>query len=141
MARSRSLRPSLTVLALAASALAGCAGTRIAHVGPLLDRQPLVTLIVSQDPAVVRQECPDQPASMRVMGCQLTRTIEQGGGGRVRAITIVRYTDALPSALAFEIDAHELCHAVATLQDIADPCHVGNAGLVHAADHRRPGLR
>jgi hypothetical protein len=51
----------------------------------------------------------------------------------VQAMKIVRYTDSLPSALAFEIDAHELCHAIASLQPIADPCHVDNYGFVQAS--------
>ena len=136
------LRPSLAVVALAAAALAGCAGTRVAHFGPLPNHEPLITLIVSQDREVVRRECRDQGGPLEVMGCQRSRLVELSGGGRVRAVTIVRYTDALPSALAFEIDAHELCHAVATLQDITDPCHGDNAGLVRAnVGERRPGLR
>jgi hypothetical protein len=45
-------------------------------------------------------------------------------------VKIVRYTDALPSRMAFEIDAHELCHAIASVQGIADPCHAENHGLV-----------
>jgi hypothetical protein len=141
VARPGSLRPSLAVLALAASMLAGCAGTRVARFGPLPNQEPLVTLIVSQDPEVVRRECPDHPGPLKVMGCQRSRTVELVGGERVLAITIVRYTDALPSALAFEIDAHELCHAAATLQGIVDPCHDGNAGLLRAGDERRPPLR
>jgi hypothetical protein len=43
---------------------------------------------------------------------------------------IVRYAETLPSAVTFEIDAHELCHAVAALQLMDDPCHDGNNGML-----------
>ena len=52
--------------------------------------------------------------------------------GVARAVKIVRYTDRLPSEMAFEIDLHELCHVVAALQPIADPCHNGNGGTIRA---------
>jgi hypothetical protein len=52
-------------------------------------------------------------------------------------MTIVRYTDSLPSKLAFEIEVHELCHAIASLQTIDDPCHVGNDGLLTAESAAR----
>ena len=45
---------------------------------------------------------------------------------------IVRYAETLPSAATFEIDAHELCHVIAALQLIDDPCHVGNDGVLQA---------
>jgi hypothetical protein len=32
--------------------------------------------------------------------------------------------------VAFEIEAHELCHAVASLQAMRDPCHDDNGGVV-----------
>jgi hypothetical protein len=35
--------------------------------------------------------------------------------------------------MAFEIDIHELCHAVAALQPIEDPCHVGNRGFLRSS--------
>jgi hypothetical protein len=50
-------------------------------------------------------------------------------------MTIVRYAETLPSAVTFEIDAHELCHAVAALQLLDDPCHHGNDGVLGAARH------
>ncbi len=53
---------------------------------------------------------------------------------------VVRYTDALPSALALEIDALELCHVVATLQAIDDPCHVGNGGGVKSGTPNIRGM-
>jgi hypothetical protein len=68
-------------------------------------------------------------AAGRVLGCQTSRTVELAGGGVARAVRIVRYTDQMPSALAFEIDLHELCHAVATVQGLDDPCHIGNDGI------------
>ena len=67
-----------------------------------------------------------------LLGCRVTRRV-QLGGVTVQAMKIVRYTDALPSALAFEIDAHELCHAIASLQPIADPCHTENNGFIRSS--------
>jgi len=49
---------------------------------------------------------------------------------------VVRYTDALPSMMAFEIEIHELCHAVAALQTIDDPCHAENNGLIQTSRRR-----
>src|SRR5207244_10108055 len=51
----------------------------------------------------------------------------------VRAVKIVRYTDVLPSRMAFEIDAHELCHAIAAVQSIEDPCHAVDHGIVESS--------
>jgi hypothetical protein len=48
----------------------------------------------------------------------------------------VRYTDALPSTMAFEIEVHELCHAVAALQTIDDSCHAENNGLIQTSRRR-----
>jgi len=50
----------------------------------------------------------------------------------VRMIKIVRYAETLPSPATFEIDAHELCHAIAALQVVDDPCHEGNGGVLQA---------
>jgi hypothetical protein len=66
------------------------------------------------------------------VGCRLSRTVALSDGRNARTVTIVRYTDSLPSKLAFEIEVHELCHAIASLQQIDDPCHVGNDGLLTA---------
>jgi hypothetical protein len=118
-------------------ALSGCATTigtgsptRTAQLGPLRGGEPLVTLVVSEDPAVVRGECPLNFSHGGVLGCQTSRTVELSTGASVRVVKIVRFTDRLPSAMAFEIDIHELCHAVAALQGIDDPCHEGNDGIV-----------
>ena len=68
-----------------------------------------------------------------VLGCQQSWPITLPDGRRARGVKIVRYTDSLPSPLAFEIDIHELCHAVAALQLIDDPCHATNGGVVQAS--------
>jgi hypothetical protein len=115
-------------------ALTGCAGpTRTAAFGPLDGGHQLVTLVVSEDRAVVERECEGTPASGPLLGCQKSWPVALPDGRGVRAMKIVRYTDRLPSALAFEIDVHELCHAVAALQLVDDPCHVGNDGVATAS--------
>ena len=127
---------SRTALAACASALllVGCAAsTRTAHMGPLPSREPLLTLVVSEDRKVVERECRDVPAPGPVLGCSMWRTVEGGGGTEVKVMKVVRYADSMPSALALEIDAHELCHVVAALQTIQDPCHGGNNGVIQSA--------
>jgi hypothetical protein len=112
----------------------GCAtATRSGDLGVLPRGERLVTLIISEDPTVVRDECPLDFRHGTVVGCQTSREIDVGDGQTVRAVKIVRYTDLAPSALAFEIDIHELCHAVAALQPIDDPCHAENGGVVGRA--------
>ena len=113
-------------------AAAGCAttGTRSGHLGVLPAAEPLVTLVVSEDSTVVRGECLLGIAHASVRGCQTSRTVALPDGRSVRVVKIVRFTDRLPSAMAFEIEVHELCHAVASLQGIDDPCHTGNGGIV-----------
>jgi len=109
--------------------LTGCAsGTRIVQYGAATPAAPLVTLVVTDDLEVVRQECRTAPHAVgtRLVGCQITHPLAATPGHPfVRQIRIVRYTDALPSAMAAQIEAHELCHAVAALQFLADPCHGG----------------
>lgn len=124
-------RPLLLLAALLL--LAGCASTRTGTMGTLPNQEPLVTLLVTEDRDVVADNCRGALAAGRVLGCQVTRTTVLPDGEQVRLIKIVRFTDALPSAMSFEIDLHELCHAVATLQGVADPCHIGNNGLVTTA--------
>ena len=115
-------------------AASGCAtATRSAGLGLLPQGDRLVTLIVTEDPAVLRGECPPNLGHAPVLGCQTSRLIELGDGRTVRVVKIVRYTDRAPSALGFEIDIHELCHAIAALQPIDDPCHAENGGVVGAA--------
>jgi hypothetical protein len=117
--------------ALGTLVLSGCAtGTRTGQLGLLAANEHLVTLVVSEDRAVVRQECPLGLVASEVLGCQTSRVVTIKGGSAARVVKIVRLTDRLPSAMAFEIDIHELCHAIAALQPIADPCHVGNDGVV-----------
>jgi hypothetical protein len=129
--------PALLATLLAVS---GCAtATRTAKMGPL-PTGPLVTLIVSDDRAVVERECRDVPALGPVLGCTIWRTVQPDGKTDVKMMTVVRYTDAVPSALTLEIDAHELCHVVATLQAIDDPCHVGNGGVVRSGGANVRGM-
>jgi hypothetical protein len=113
--------------------LAGCAGTtttRLTQMGPLPNDESLVTLVVTEDRTVVGEECRDvQAAAGPVLGCSMWHPAVVGGT-TIRVIKIVRFTDALPSPLALEIDVHELCHAIAALQPIEDPCHGDNAGVV-----------
>jgi hypothetical protein len=121
-------------------ALGGCAtSTRTASMGPL-PTGPLVTLIVSDDRAVVERECREVPALGPILGCSIWRTVQPDGKTDVKVMKVVRYTDAMPSALALEIDAHELCHVVAALQPIDDPCHVGNGGVVRSGSPNVRGM-
>jgi hypothetical protein len=126
-------RRTALILVSSILALTGCAattGTRTGQLGPLSDHQHLVTLVVTEDTTVVRSECPFMLAAGSILGCQTSREVKTSGGSATRVVKIVRFTDRLPSAMAFEIDIHELCHAVAALQPIDDPCHVGNGGVV-----------
>jgi hypothetical protein len=113
-------------------ALTGCTGTRMAGFGPLGGDHRLVTLVVSEDPAIVARECEGVRADGPILGCQKSWPVLLPDGRRVRTMKIVRYTDRLPSPLAFEIDIHELCHAVAALQLVDDPCHADNGGVAQA---------
>jgi len=114
--------------------LTGCAkSTRMARMGPLPSLEPLVTLVVSDDRRVVEHECREVPALGPILGCSMWRTIRLEGTTDVKVMKVVRYADAVPSALAIEIDVHELCHVVAALQSIDDPCHVGNNGVIQSA--------
>lgn len=122
--------------------LTGCAtATSTMQMGPLPEGRRLVTLVVSEDGDVVRRACASVAAAGRPLGCHLWRRVALPGFGEVTLITIVRYTDALPSALALEIDAHELCHAVAALQPISDPCHADNGGVIRSAAEPERGGR
>ena len=114
--------------------LSGCAtSTLIARFGPLPGGRDLLTLLVTDDMGVVRQACAEVRTKRQVLGCQTSTPVHRIGGLPVRAIKIVRYAETLPSALTFEIDAHELCHAIASLQLLTDPCHDGNDGVLQAA--------
>ena len=126
---ARSLASFFLAIVLAAS---GCAttATRSGQLGILPADAPLITLVVSEDATIVRGECPLLHGN--VLGCQTSRTVALPDGRSVRVVKIVRFTDRLPSAMAFEIDIHELCHAVAALQRIDDPCHTGNGGAVQS---------
>jgi hypothetical protein len=129
-----------SVAIIVAVVLAGCAtSTRVMHMGPLVTGQPLVTLVVSEDRMVVRRECIGVPSIGPALGCHLWRRVTLPGSGPVQLVTIVRYTDSMPSPLSLEIDAHELCHAIAALQPIEDPCHADNGGIVESASARLRG--
>ena len=103
------------------------------QMGVLPQGDRLVTLVVSEDRDVVRDECRSVPANGTLLGCHVWRRVTLPDAGEVQLVKIVRYTDALPSTFAFEIDVHELCHVVAALQSIDDPCHVGNDGVIQSA--------
>ena len=135
------MRSRLAAMTLGAVLLAGCASTSTMQMGVLPHGQKLVTVVVSEDRAVVDRECAGVPATGRLLGCHLWRRVTLPGGGDVRLITIVRYTDSLPSTLSLEIDVHELCHAIASLQAIADPCHADNGGVIRAAADTHPRWR
>jgi hypothetical protein len=121
----------LPSIVLAAVALLGCARTLVVTFGPLPNGEPLTTLIVTEDREVVGQRCRDE-ATLQLLGCRILRPVVLPDGV-VYSLTIVRYTDALPSVMATEIEAHELCHAAAGFQAISDPCHIGNRGAVQSA--------
>ena len=119
--------------------LAGCASsTKVMRMGPLGTGDRLVTVVVSEDRAVIRQECVNIPSAGPILGCHLWRRIAGPRGATVQLVKIVRFTDAMPSALSLEIDVHELCHAIAALQPIDDPCHVGNGGTIGARTANAP---
>jgi hypothetical protein len=127
----RTLAGPLAVLTIAL--LAGCASTRSAAMGRLPNDENLVSLTVTQDRSIVEQQCEGVPAVGRILGCQTMRTLVLPDGEHVRLVKIVRFTDTLPSEMAFEIDLHELCHAIASVQSVPDPCHVGNNGTLQSA--------
>ena len=121
--------------AAAVLVITGCASTtRTASFGPLAGGGSLVTLVVSEDLDVVRRECAGVPAKGQVLGCHIARPVAGAGGSPVRAMKIVRYAETAPSPATFEIDAHELCHAIAALQLMKDPCHDGNGGVLQARE-------
>ena len=126
----RRILQSATVIMAAALSLTACATTRTGSMGLLPNYERLVTLTVTEDRSRIADECRGALAVGPILGCQITRNTALPDGSIVRLIKIIRYTDALPSEMAFEIDLHELCHAVATLQSVADPCHAENNGLL-----------
>ena len=113
--------------------LSGCASTRSAQFGSLPNREPLVTLIVTEDIDLVMRECLGLAEVGVVVGCQRSRLVALNGERTARVVTIVRYTDRLPSPFSFEIAGHELCHAIADVQAVPDPCHAENDGMIEAA--------
>lgn len=121
------------LLALVTLGATGCASTLTASFGPLAGNHMLVTLVVTEDRDVVARECEGVRTAAEVLGCQKSWPITLPDGRGLRTMKIVRYTDRLPSPLAFEIDVHELCHAVAALQLFDDPCHRLNDGVAQAA--------
>ena len=121
--------------AVALLVITGCASTtRTASFGPLAGGGSLVTLVVTEDLDVVRKECAGVPAKGQMLGCHIARPVVGAGGSPVRAMKIVRYAETAPSPATFEIDAHELCHAIAALQPTNDPCHDGNGGVLRAQE-------
>ena len=78
--------------------LAGCAtSTRVVQMGPLGNGDRLVTVVVSEDRSVVRQECVNIPSAGPILGCHVWRRVTGPGGGSVQLVKIVRFTDAMPS--------------------------------------------
>jgi hypothetical protein len=132
-------RRLLAVLALGLVA-SGCASTRSGELGMLATRDPLVTLVVSEQRTIVAQECPPRITATPILGCQTSRPVLMPDGNTARVVKIVRFTDALPSEMAFEIDLHELCHAIAALQPIRDPCHDGNGGQLLSGTGQKPSI-
>ena len=126
--------PRSVLLALVAGLLVtGCASTRVGSMGVLPNHDTLVTLVVTKDKTIIQDQCrAGAHAGRPILGCQTTKSSVLPDGREVRIVTIVRYTDSLPSEMAFEIDLHELCHAIATVQRVTDPCHVGNDGYLNA---------
>jgi hypothetical protein len=59
-----------------------------------------VTLIVSDDRGVVERECREVRALGPVLGCSIWRTVQPDGKTDVKMMKVVRYTDAVPSALS-----------------------------------------
>jgi len=125
--------PVLSIVLALGTVLSGCVSTRMAGVGTLPNGERLITLVVSEDRQIVHRQCQDVPALGPVLGCQTSRALALPNGVAVRAVKIVRYTDVLPSRMAFEIDAHELCHAIAAVQSIEDPCHAVDHGIVESS--------
>ncbi len=141
-------------LGLVVAALAGCvssgseglltlvpqSGTREIQFGHIRPGEPLVTLVVTQDRSVVWSECADAgTAGGPLLGCQRSYVVHVTGGRAVQVVKIVRYADVLPSPLAFEIEAHEMCHAIAAIQSLDDPCHTDPAGSINSAREVTPG--
>jgi hypothetical protein len=126
----RRLPSVLLAPALGALLLAGCAGTRVSAVGRLPNDDRLVTLVVTQDRTRVDTECKGVPSLGTLFGCHVARRVALDEHATVQAVKIVRFTDRLPSPMAFEIEAHELCHTVASLQAMRDPCHDDNGGML-----------
>jgi len=122
---------TLAMLIGFAVSLGACAaGTRTAQMGFLPNDEQLVTLTVTEDRKLIARECDGAMALGPILGCQVSRAVTMPDGQRIKTIKIIRFTDALPSAMAMEIDIHELCHAVASLQPLHDPCHIGNNGML-----------
>ena len=131
-------------LLLIALLLSGCAAsTQVIRYGAVVPEAHLVTLVVTESLEVAQQECKDAsyPVGTTLLGFQRMQLLPAPAGEPfVRAVRIVRYTDFLPSQMALEIEAHELCHAVAALQFIEDPCHTGNNGEIAASKARSGGV-
>ena len=137
--RRRFRSAALVSVAGLALAFTACATTRTGSMGLLANYEKLVTLVVTEDRSLIADECRGALAVGPILGCQITRNTALPDGSSVRLIKIVRYTDSLPSEMAFEIDLHELCHTVATLQTLPDPCHAENNGFLKAGS--TPSIR
>ncbi len=114
--------------------VSGCAATtRSVGSGLLENGAPLVRLVVTEDLSVVKRECAAIRSEQSILGCEVTHLVTLPDQKQALAVKVVQYTDSLPSPMAFEIQAHELCHAIAIFQPIGDPCHNGNGGVLQSA--------
>lgn len=131
-------------LLLIALLLSGCAAsTQVIRYGAVVPEAHLVTLVVTESLEVTQAECKDaaHPVGMTLLGCQSMQLLAAPSGEPfVRAVRIVRYTDFLPSQMALEIEAHELCHVAAALQFIEDPYHTGNNGEIAVSKAQSGGV-
>lgn len=93
----------------------------------------LVTLIVPPASGV-HERC----LSERALGCKLPTTTRVIEGVAIEAVIIVRGREPDRSATEYELDAHEACHALADVQDLArDPCHDEDGGVISDLQTRR----
>ena len=95
-----------------------------------------MTVVISEDRVAIDRECGFPLSVGPIYGCQTSLSVALPDGRTARSIKVVRYTDVLPSMMAFEIEIHEFCHAIAALQTIDDPCHAENNGLLQTSRRR-----
>lgn len=121
------------LLGLALVTLAGCATLpagepRTIRKGGLGDGLYLLTVAV-----VPRGQVPEACQADRALACVRSWPVAVESGEVVRVVhAIVVYRPDLPWA-AYELAAHETCHAVARVQDLdRDPCHDEDGGVLQS---------